>query len=150
MELNWRTLDMFFMLKMQRTSRNRHIMKMDVNTCGWKWYKYQLVKLLSMCFSRMNISNYHFKYFLLKKSNLLDCFKGLEKTYVKIAIRDDIWVTDMLVGGEFMRKDFQENLWKIAIIQELKFTYNLSKIWFKSVEKVNRLDWESASHICSN
>jgi hypothetical protein len=78
------------MLKMQRTSRNIHIMKMDVNTCGWKWYKYQLVKLLGVCFSRMNISNYHFKYFLLKKSNLLDCFKGLEKTYVKIAIRDDI------------------------------------------------------------
>jgi hypothetical protein len=55
-----------------------------------------------------------------------------------------------MLGGEFMRKDFQENLQKIAIIQELTFTYNLSKIWFKSIEKVDGLDWESTSHICSN
>jgi hypothetical protein len=47
-------------------------------------------QVIRCVFSRMNISNYHFKYVLLKKSNLLDCFKGLEKTYVKIAIRDDI------------------------------------------------------------
>jgi hypothetical protein len=117
-----------------------HVVENGTNT-NWS-------SLLGMCFSRMDISNYHFRYFLSKKSNLLDCFKDPEKTCVKIAIRDDIWVNDML-GGEFMRKDFQENLQKIAIIQELTFTYNLSKIWFKSVEKVDGLDWESTSHICS-
>jgi hypothetical protein len=55
-----------------------------------------------------------------------------------------------MLGSEFMRENFQENLQKIAIIQELTFTYNLLKIWFKSVEKVNRLDWESTSPTCSN
>jgi hypothetical protein len=80
------------MLKMQRTSRNIHIMKMDVNTCGWKWYKYQLVKLVKLVkvIRCVFFKDEHIKLPLLKKSNLLDCFKGLEKTYVKIAIRDDI------------------------------------------------------------
>jgi hypothetical protein len=32
-----------------------------------------------------------------------------------------------MLGGEFMRKDFQENLQKIAIIQELTLTYNQLK-----------------------
>jgi hypothetical protein len=55
-----------------------------------------------------------------------------------------------MLGSEFMREDFQENLRKIAIIQELTFTYNLLKFWFKSVEKLHRLDWESTSPTCSN